>query len=86
MLSEDEETIEIGAMCIIGTSRRKGYALDAIELVTKMASDKGKKRVTLQVFEKNKKAVALYIKSWFYRIRSTEKWYETIYAMKSKDL
>lgn len=83
MLSEDEETIEIGAMCIVGTNRRKGYALETIELVSKMAADKGKKRITLQVFEKNKKAVALYIKSWFYRIRTTEKWYETIDAMKS---
>lgn len=83
ILSEGEETIEIAAMGIIGTSRRKGYALDTIELVAKLASDKEKKRVTLQVFEKNKKAVALYIKSWFYRIRATEKWYETIDAMKS---
>lgn len=82
VLSEDEETIEISAMGIIGTSRRKGHAIDAIELVADMAHKKNKKRVTLQVFEKNKKAVALYIKTWFYRIRSTEKWYETIDAMK----
>lgn len=83
ILSKTEETIEIDAMAIIGTSRRKGYACEAIELVTDMAEKMGKKRVSLKVFEKNKKAVALYIKSWFYRIRSTEKWYETIDPMKS---
>lgn len=82
IIESGEETIEICAMGIIGTSRRKGYALSVIELVSKLAEEKNKKRVTLQVFEKNKKAVALYIKSWFYRIRSTEKWYECMDAMK----
>jgi len=82
ILTEDEETIEINAMAIIGTSRRKGYALETIELVTQMAEEKGKKRVTLRVFDKNKKAVSLYIKSWFYRIRTVERWYESIDAMK----
>lgn len=84
ILGEDEETIEIQAMAIIGTSRRKGYALASIEKIAALAMEKNKKRLTLQVFEKNKKAVSLYIKSWFYRIRSVEKWYETIDAMKSK--
>lgn len=82
ILSESEETLDIEAMAIIGTSRRKGFAGETIELVADMATGLGKKRVSLQVFEKNKKAVALYIKAWFYRIRSTEKWYESIDAMK----
>lgn len=84
ILRDVEEAIEISAIGIIGSKRRNGYALGSIEKIAAMAVDKAKKRLTLQVADKNKKAVSLYIKSWFYKIRITEKWYETIDAMKSK--
>lgn len=82
ILGESEEDLEISAMGIVGTGRRKGYAKAAIEEICSIALNRAKKRVTLQVFEKNKKAVGLYIKEWFYKIRSTEKWYECIDNMK----
>lgn len=84
VISDAEEALEISAMAIVGPGRRKGYASATVELIAKIAASIGKKRITLNVFEKNKKAVSLYIKNWFYKIRSTERWYETIDAKKLK--
>ena len=75
LLETQEEAIEIGAIGIAGRSRRKGYGKETIELVAAAALAAGKKRVTLQVFENNKKAVQLYLHTGFYRIRSRERWY-----------
>ena len=75
LLETQEEAVEIGAIGIAGRSRRKGYGKETIELVAAAALAAGKKRVTLQVFENNKKAVQLYLHTGFYRIRSRERWY-----------
>ena len=86
ILEEQEEELEISALGISGPARRKSYAKVAIEKVCEEAFVRGKKRVTLQVFENNKKAVSLYYKSGFYRIRVREKWYACIDTFHKKSL
>ncbi len=72
----DMDALYVWAIGIEGRSRRKGYAQAILEWTAAKAQKEGYKRVTLEVSSKNKKAIALYQKSGFYRIKSGERcWY-----------
>lgn len=72
----DEEALFLCALGVESRSRRKGYGKAMLQWAAAKAFKEGYKRVSLAVSSKNKKAIAMYHQSGFYRIRSGERcWY-----------
>ncbi len=72
----DADALLVWTLGVEGKYRQKGYGRAMLEWTAAYAQSQGKKRVTLEVSSRNKKAAALYEKAGFYRIRSGEnRWY-----------
>ncbi len=72
----DPDALQISAVGIDGCFRKKGYGGMLLEWTAQKAMEEGKKRVSLEVSSRNKRAISLYQKAGFYRIKREEKcWY-----------
>ncbi len=72
----DPDGLLISAMGVEGKYRKKGIGKKLLTWTANKAVALGKKRVTLEVSSKNKRALSLYEQNGFFRIRSGEsRWY-----------
>lgn len=71
----DEDALGIYAIGVDGPYRRKGLCAQMLEWAAAQAVSEGKKRLTLEVSSRNKKAIACYVQNGFYDIRMKDRWY-----------